>query len=286
MLPVREAYRRLQRALKRARAEQGEDPAAPPGSPSKASSPARSTRRTSKETVPEPQAEEVTRESRQEDEALGEGTPVVSAKGKGKGKWKGSEDSSSSSDQGEDQRAWEALDQGLPEVLPSELLGWLMLGRCSLTPAQGLTVLLSVGNSLKADDIERGLRGAEEDLRLHDREGDGKGKGRGKHGKSRANFWVGNDGEWGLLTICLRWMKKTCWKQVRFHGLAVICGVCMLQAIFLLRQLHRQPWGRMRASGTRSLMVAIPGGVHLMTATTMWIQLEIFGLGLSMRRMK
>ena len=208
---VREAYRRLQRALKRARAERGEEGGATT-SPSRASSvrlgtsPARSTtRRTSKETVPEPQGEEVTEEAKKEasgdDEAYGDGTPSGSLKGKGKGKWKGSDDSSSSSDQGEAQRAWEALDQGLPEVLPSELLGWLMLRRCSLTPAQRLTVLSSVGNSLKADDIERGLRGAEEDLRLHDREGEGKGKGRGKHGKPRANYWIENDGEWGLLTM-------------------------------------------------------------------------------------
>ena len=69
-----------------------------------------------------------------------------------------------------------------------------------MTPAQRLTVLSSVGNSLKADDIERGLRGAEEDLRLHDREGEMKGKGRGKH-KPRSNFWIESDGEWGLLTM-------------------------------------------------------------------------------------
>lgn len=206
---VREAYRRLQRALKRARIERGEVsvPVASSSSTPKAAatppgtSPSRSARRGSHETVPEPQAEETASGARHEtSEVEGEDTPTNSAKGKGKGWWKGPDDSSSSSDQEAAQRAWEALDQGLPEVLPSELLGWLMLRRCSLTPAQRLTVLSSVGNSLKADDIERGLRGAEEDLRLHDREEEAKGKGRGKH-KPRSNFWIEADGEWGLLTM-------------------------------------------------------------------------------------
>ena len=206
---VREAYRRLQRALKRARLERGEVsvPVASSSSTPKAeattpgTSPSRLARRGSHETVPEPQAEETAGGGRREaSDGGGDDTPSNSVKGKGKGWWKGPDDSSSSSDQEAAQRAWEALDQGLPEVLPSELLGWLMLRRCSLTPAQRLTVLSSVGNSLKADDIERGLRGAEEDLRLHDREGEMKGKGRGKH-RPRSNFWIESDGEWGLLTM-------------------------------------------------------------------------------------
>ena len=206
---VREAYRRLQRALKRARLERGEVsvPVASTSSTPKAAattpgtSPGRSARRGSHETVPEPQAEEPASGAQREASEGGEDdTPSNSAKGKGKGWWKGPDDSSSSSDQEAAQRTWEALDQGLPEVLPSELLGWLMLRRCSLTPAQRLTVLSSVGNSMKADDIERGLRGAEEDLRLHDREGEMKGKGRGKH-RPRSNFWIESDGEWGLLTM-------------------------------------------------------------------------------------
>ena len=73
---------------------------------------------------------------------------------------------------------WDDLDQGLPEVLPSELVGWLMLRRCSLSSQQRLNILTSVNNSLKSEDIERGLRGAEEELRLHDREQHPKGGGK------------------------------------------------------------------------------------------------------------
>ena len=82
-----------------------------------------------------------------------------------------------------------------------------MLGRCSLTPAQRLTVLSSVANSLKADDIERGLRGAEEDLRLHDREGEVKGKGRGKH-KPRSNTMAEMDEDDLLEASDISWIRK------------------------------------------------------------------------------
>ena len=90
---------------------------------------------------------------------------------------------------------WSDMDSGLPEVLPHELIGWLMLRRCNLSPQQRLNVLSSTGNSLKADDIEQALRGAEEELRIQ--EANPVGKGKGKH--HRPNFWVEQGGEWGLL---------------------------------------------------------------------------------------
>ena len=52
-----------------------------------------------------------------------------------------------------------------------------------------------MGNSLKAEDIERGLRGAEEELRLTEREPHGKGGGK----KGRPVFWMEQGGEWALL---------------------------------------------------------------------------------------
>ena len=91
---------------------------------------------------------------------------------------------------------WEDLDTGLPEVLPTELLGWLMLRRCSLSPQQRLNVLSATGNSLKAEDIEQALRGAEDELRVQESEARGKGKGRNY---ARPNFWIEQGGEWGLL---------------------------------------------------------------------------------------
>ncbi len=45
--------------------------------------------------------------------------------------------------------------------------------------------------------MEKGLRGAEDELRLHEREQAGKGFGK----KSKMSFWVENNGEWGLLAM-------------------------------------------------------------------------------------
>ena len=135
------------------------------------------------------------------DETYGNGKE----KGKGKSprsrsvKRRAEKDESSSDESQRAGRMWEDMDVGLPEVLPTELLGWLMLRRCNLTPQQRLNVLSSVGNSMKADDVERGLRSAEDELRLHEQDRGGKGKG-GRH-QVRANFWVEKDGEWGLLSM-------------------------------------------------------------------------------------
>lgn len=169
---VREAYRRLQRALKRARVEQGIsssalDPDRPdPDAPSHVSSPSsRGTgRRGSKQTVPEPQPEREDLPDGEDDERWGE---VAGSAGRGGGKGSGRRGRSpSSSGEGAGLIDWGSIDQGLPDVLPTELLGWLMLRRCGLSAAQRLNVLASIGNSLRAEDVERGLRSAEEDLRL------------------------------------------------------------------------------------------------------------------------
>ena len=90
-------------------------------------------------------------------------------------------------------KLWADMDDGLPEVLPTEILGWIMLRRSSLNAAQRLSVLSSIENSLRAEDVEKGLRGAEDELRLHEREQAGKGFGK----KSQMSFWVENNGEWG-----------------------------------------------------------------------------------------
>ena len=93
---------------------------------------------------------------------------------------------------------WDDLDLGLPEVLPTELIGWIMLRKSALNAAQRLNVLSSIGNSLKAEDVERGLRGAEDELRLVEREREGRPKGHSK-GKHRNTFWIEQDDQWGIL---------------------------------------------------------------------------------------
>lgn len=140
-------------------------------------------------------------------------------KGKGRGGRRGRNNRDSRDDGSETDasdilaglKLWEDLDTGLPEVLPTELLGWLMLRRCGLTAQQRLNVLSAVGNSLKAEDIERGLRGAEDELRLHDREQHPKGSGK----KGRPLFWVEHGGEWAILSATEddmeEWMQDVHW---------------------------------------------------------------------------
>ena len=216
---VREQYRQLQRALKRAAPlapVEGKEtsPKRSPSVPSTSSppSPTRSSRKTSKRTVPEPEAPDDEEDDDEEldfeypdspdgDDPGEESDARRQWHGRGRKARSTKSDSSDDDDMQWGVRLWDDMDSSLPEVLPPELLGWLMLRRSSLSPQQRLNILASVGNSLKADDIERGLRGAEEELRLHERDPDGRGKGKGgaNRPKPRANFWVEQDGEWGLL---------------------------------------------------------------------------------------
>eukprot|EP00435_Cladocopium_sp_Y103_P026888 s2772_g6.t1 len=197
-----------------------------PGSP--LSSPSRTTRRASKQSVPEPEqmptperpgpstaaaADEPSGDDDAEEEfhedpitgetsfqrglhkGLGKGDPFPKSRS---GKRKAADGSSSSSGESASWglKMWADMDAGLPEVLPTELIGWLMLRRCNLSPQQRLNILSSTGNSLRADDIEQALRGAEEELRVHEA---GQGKNKGKGGYIRPNFWIEHGGEWGLL---------------------------------------------------------------------------------------
>ena len=111
------------------------------------------------------------------------------------------------------ERCWEELDSGLPEVLPTELVGWLMLRRSGLSSQQRLNVLSSIVNSLRAEDVERGLRGAEDELRVHEREQ--VPKGHGKKGTHRPVFWMEHQGEWSLLTAAEEdmedWVQDAHW---------------------------------------------------------------------------
>ena len=206
---VREAYRKLQRALKRAR--QTAPVTAPEAEPSLASEPEQpsfDSAPTVADPGPSPRVSpKASPKASGAAETLGaeEGdSPTLGdlrGKGKGKGFRRGREPSESSDEEPDMLNdMWDDLDQGLPEVLPTELVGWIMLRKSSLSAAQRLNVLSSIGNSLRAEDVERGLRGAEDELHLVEREREGRLKGSGKNkGKNRSSFWVEQDGEWGLL---------------------------------------------------------------------------------------
>lgn len=98
-----------------------------------------------------------------------------------------------------DDLPWEELEVENVEVLPEEVLGWLLLRRSNLSAANRLSVQASVQNSLNFGAIERALRDQEEELMAADlqRQQGRQGKGRG-HGHGRT-FWVEEGGEWGLL---------------------------------------------------------------------------------------
>ena len=103
-----------------------------------------------------------------------------------KKKWKDEDESSS----GED-LPWDELEVEDIQVLPDEVLGWLLLRRANLSAANRLAVQSSVQNSLFFKDIENALRDQEEELMLGDSQ-------RHSHPRRRT-YWVEEEGSWGLL---------------------------------------------------------------------------------------
>ena len=59
---------------------------------------------------------------------------------------------------------WQEQEESLPEVLPPEVLGWLLLRRSNITHQERLSVQAAAGNSLRIDDIEKALRSMEDEL--------------------------------------------------------------------------------------------------------------------------
>ncbi|CAK9101989.1 unnamed protein product [Durusdinium trenchii] len=170
---VREHYRQLQRALKRAAplnpsGEKDTTPKRSPSVPSTSSppSPARSSRRTSKRTVPEPEAPD--EEEDDEDDMDFE--------------YPDSPDGDDPGEESDARRQWHG---------------------------RGRKAKSQKSDSSDDDDMQWGVRLwgdmdsslPEEELRLHERDPEGRGKGKGSahRQKPRANFWVEQDGEWGLL---------------------------------------------------------------------------------------
>ena len=157
---VREAYRQVQKALRRARVQKG---GPPPGFPS-GPSPAGFGLMPGKEESKPPEA----RKEREEKEK---------------------DDSESEDD--EDIWAQFQAEGSEHEVLPPEILGWLLLRRAGLTPQQRLSVQSATNNSLIFDEIEVALRDQEEDLLAQD-----KFQKRGFSGPPKRTYWAEEDGFW------------------------------------------------------------------------------------------
>lgn len=90
--------------------------------------------------------------------------------------WPQAGDEESEEDQDEDV-PWDELEVEEREILPDEVLGWILLRRAGLTTQNRLAVQASVGNSLRYDAIERALRDQEEELLAAERRPPGKGHG-------------------------------------------------------------------------------------------------------------
>ena len=126
-----------------------------------------------------------------EEQAHGEEWTEEEWKAWRKRQWKDYYEDSSS---GED-LPWDELQVEEIQVLPDEVLGWLLLRRASLSASSRLSVQASVNNSLKFQDIELALRDQEEELLQAD---SARGGGHGQHHKRRS-YWVEEEGTWGLL---------------------------------------------------------------------------------------
>ena len=87
---------------------------------------------------------------------------------------------------------WDELEVDEAEVLPEEVLGWILLRRAGLPTSSRLSVQASVGNSLRFDAIERALRDQEEELLAAERRPFDRRHG----GPQRRTYWVKN---WGLM---------------------------------------------------------------------------------------
>ncbi|OLQ04139.1 Guanylate cyclase soluble subunit beta-2 [Symbiodinium microadriaticum] len=90
---------------------------------------------------------------------------------------------------------WERYDETLPDVLPSELLGWLLLRRAGLSHQASLAVQSAASGSLRLDDIEKALRAMEDEILGQELRPRGLGgKGHGRH----RTYWVEEGGEWSM----------------------------------------------------------------------------------------
>ena len=212
---LRYHYRQLQVALGRVRKDQDRKDDASTASPStsrppRSSPPSTSSpRRASRETQEEPQGEddadadegatvgppEDDRDELLADEPEGRESPTWRrSRRKGKDRESDSDDSTHAL---ADMALWERYDESLPDVLPSEVLGWLLLRRSGISHQASLAVQSAAANSLRLDDIEKSLRAMEHEIlgqELRPRGQGPGGKGQGRH----RTYWVEESGEWSM----------------------------------------------------------------------------------------
>ena len=219
---VRQTYKRVQIALHRARKEKqsilpesSKSPTSPPKNPSSPSSPSSASRRgqgsparrgseATQATQEEPQAEaEIPQPPDPETDSLlleeddGEMDPGADPRSSWRTRRKkvradDDDDSDDSAAALADLEVWDRYEEGLEEVLPGEVSGWLLLRRANLPTSARLSIQAAAGNSLLFTDIERAMRSMEDELMIHD-------DSRRAAPARRRSFWVEDEGEWSLI---------------------------------------------------------------------------------------
>ena len=212
---LREAYKKVQRSLARtttvARTTVAVQTDQQP-EVSELSSPTSSTRRRMSGSEPhrEPGAKEQVVEEGREDPSMSPGlhgeteeekrdTPRSSYSRDGGGWWRqswheyGWQDWSSWKTDAwaaESVHVWEEDEAQLPEIIPEEVLGWLLMRRSGLPSAAKLSIQAAAGNSLRFSDVEKAMRQQEDELMNQERQ---------KHSqRSQRSYWVEREGDWGI----------------------------------------------------------------------------------------
>ena len=109
-----------------------------------------------------------------------------------RGRWW--EEQSQSSESSEEIQ-WDEFDRGDTDILPSAILGWLLLRRSGLSSSARLAIQSATQKDLDFTKIERALRDQEEELLSSER----RGFTSPGHQAKRRFFWVEQERSWGLL---------------------------------------------------------------------------------------
>ncbi|CAJ1422725.1 unnamed protein product [Effrenium voratum] len=97
-------------------------------------------------------------------------------------------------DPGEATVKWDEFEIEDMEILPDEVLGWLLLRRAGLPASARLSVQSATQNSLQFADIERAMRDQEEELLQAEQQ-----RNQRYDNRPRRTYWVEEQGQWGLV---------------------------------------------------------------------------------------
>ena len=94
----------------------------------------------------------------------------------------------------DDEIQWDQFDLNAEQILPQEILGWILLRQSGLPANARLSVLSATNNRLDLNSMERAMRDQEEELLAAE-----SNRLRGDHHRARRTFWVEQDSQWGVM---------------------------------------------------------------------------------------